>query len=509
MKQRLIATVATLVVLFFAATVGTVRTSAQEPTPTPGATVPASITDLERRTYQLEVAQAQTIRALEINDKHNKDIITGIGAFIAVLVAVQGIATGIQLYRDGKRGRTEGTGTSIEEMTHVMNVVQQTLQSRLDAEEQARKEAAEAKHQLQKFENQVKSLEQFYQNFQKTIRSLREEIEKRATELAQISRHDFRRKTDELNSFVRQVNTFKTQFKALEEESRTFSAAVSYVRGIAAHYANQPEGTKVHLKNFADSQPPKSDEDKRHVATAYYYLGLTECNFGNHENAISLFESANKLDLQLDISKRDFLTPLVTAEAHVMMDSFDMARQFTNETKTGLHTIEQKRPLRNSEQRVRSRAILIEANMVILGHEADWHGKAQQLLEQVHAEDPYYYYATATLAQVYSDQDKTDEAQELFREAYTTIERSGHLLTVTEARSRILLLMTAGMCCKQGLMDDKKAEQHLDEADHLRDSLPRIGSQICTVFSTLSKRNESSDTIRRHIELMRKGQVLV
>jgi tetratricopeptide (TPR) repeat protein len=507
MKHRLIATVATLVVISFSTVIGTVPISAQETTPTPGAPVPASITDLERRTYQLEVTQAQTIRALEINDKHNKDIITGIGAFIAVLVAVQGIATGIQLHREGKRDRTEGT--SIEEMTHVMNVVQQTLQSRLDAEKQAREETAEAQHQLQKFENQVKSLEQFYQNFQKNIRSLREEIEKRATELAQISRHDFRRKTDELNSFAQQVNMFKTQFKALEEESRTFSAAASYVRGIAAHYANQPEGTKVHLQNFVDSQPPKSDEDKRHVATAYYYLGLTECNFGNHENAISLFEKANKLDLQLDIHKRDFLTPLVTAEAHVMMDSLDMARQFTNETKTGLRTIEQKRPLRNSEQRVRSRAILIEANMVILGHEADWHGKAQQLLEQVHAEDPYYYYATATLAQVYYDQDRTDEAQELFREAYTTIERSGHLLTVTEARSRILLLMTAGTCCKHGLTDEKRAEQHLDEADHLRDSLPRMGSQVCTVFSTLSKRNESSDTIRRHIELIRQGKVLL
>ena len=151
----------------------------------------------------------------------------------------------------------------------------------------------------------------------------------------------------------------------------------------------------------------------------------------------------------------------------------------------------------------------MRANMAILERGADWHPEAQQLLEQVYEEDPYYYYATATLAQIHYDQDAIGKAQELFDKAYESIERSGDLLTVTEARSKVLLLMVAGMCCTHGIVDEKRVAQHLDEADNLRDDLPRMGNQVCTVFSTLSKRNESSDTIRHHIELIRKGQVLL
>ena len=145
----------------------------------------------------------------------------------------------------------------------------------------------------------------------------------------------------------------------------------------------------------------------------------------------------------------------------------------------------------------------------MIEREANWHEKAIETLKNVYDADSLYYYATATLAQVYADRGNLDIANELFQKAYQTIERSGDLITVTEVRIKILLLMVAGMCCKHGLEDEKRSEEHLSKADALLDNLPKIDSQPCTVFSTLSKRNEKSDTIHHHIELIRKGEVLL
>jgi tetratricopeptide (TPR) repeat protein len=506
MKQRIIATVAALAVLFFVATIGAEPISAQEQTPIPGTPIPTPTPDIEGRITHLEVVQTHTIESLRSSNDTYRSVVTVFSVLVGLLVAIQGAVSYGHLHRESERDQIDRTG--VEQVSNVMNVVQQTLQSRLTAEKQARKEARKAQRRLRKVLKQIKSLEQFVQNFQGNINSLREEIENRASELAQVWRHEFRRKTADLNSFARQFDAFETEFKALEEEPRAFSARVCYIRGIAAHYANLPETAKEYLEKVVEIQPLQSDEDKSRAATAYYYLGLTECNFGNHESAIKSFEHANRLDLELELEERDFLTQVVTAEAYAMMDKFDMARQFIADVEKGLRP-KKPRPLRNSEQRVLSRATLIKANMAILEREADWDRKAQRLLERVRDEDPHYYYATATLAQVYHKRGKIDKAQEVFHKAYESIESSNDLLKVTEARSRILLLMVAGMCCRQGLVDEKKAEQHLDEADHLRGALPRMGPQVCTVFSTLSKRNESSDTIHRHIELIRRGQVLL
>jgi len=520
MKRRLIRAIATLAFLFFALfalTIGTVQIFAQQPTPTPGALVPTPpiLPDLERRIWQLEAAQVQITNLLEVIYEQSRLIITGGGAIIAILVGIQGLATGIQLYREGRRDRDERTG--IQRVSDVMTVIERTLQSRLDAEEAERKRAIEAERQLQKVLEQVGSLERFHRSFQTIIKNSRRAIEERASRWAkEVSRHDFRGMTKDLNSFAQEFDTFKTEFEPLEEEREgeppQFSPRVPYIRGIAAHYANQPGIAKQCLEEVVCFEKPQPGETpiacNRRVANAYYYLGLTESNFGKHQNAIELFEKANELDLQ----DRDFLTRVVIAEAYVMMNNFDKARQFIDHVKKRLDEIESKDGfLRNFHRRLQSRVALIEANMEILerNRKANWREEAQRLLERVHDKDPQYYYATATLAQVYADQDDSDKTQSLFSEAYTAIERSGHLLTVAEARSKILLLMVAGMCCRHGPQDETRSEMHLDEANGLRRSLPKMDNQVCTVFSTLSKRNESSEAISHHIELIREGKVLL
>lgn len=533
MKHKLITAISMTAFLLFVVTTEITPSSAQHyitpnTTPTPSALTPTpipdidqKISDLEQKTFQLEVTQTRQIESLRSSNEQNKFLLTAFGAFIGLLVTIQGLATFAQLRRESKRderqAHREGERDKIEhagvkQVSDIMDVVKNTLDSRLDAEKQARKEATRAREQLEKVLGEIKSLDRFFKNFQTNIQNARQTVEDTVSELALVARHDFREIATKLNDFARQFDTFRTEYEALEEEPRPeFSVRVLYIRGVAAHYANQPEIAKQYLTLVAGFQQPETGETEiaysRRVANAYYYLGLTESNFGNHQDAIDSFDNANKRDLQ----GRDFLTRVVTAEACVMINDYGKANQFIKEVEDGLDAIERAEGrLRSFHLRLRSRAALIRANIAILGRETNWHEEAQRLLKPVHVADPQYYYATATLAQVYaSQQEKLKDAQGLFCEAYEAIERSGDFLTVMEARSQILLRMVAGLCCRHGLKDEKGSDGHLDTADGLSGSLPKIGPQVCTIFSTLSKRNENSETIRHHIELIRKGKVLL
>ena len=424
---------------------------------------------------------------------------------------VQKVAKVMDVVQKTLENRLDLETMSTGQVSQIMDVVQKTLETHLETEKRAQKQVEDAQERLETSLKQFAPLQHFFQSFQNTIKSSRETIEKRASDLAQTSRHDFRGMASALNDFAQQFDRFKAESEALEEEPHPrFSARVSYIRGIAAHYANQLKDAKQYLEEVGRFREREPDELElaytRRVANAYYYLGLTESNFGNHQDAIAFFKKANELDLQ----DRDFLTRVVTAESYVMMNEFDHARLFLNYVEERLSEIErQEGRLRNFHLRLRSRAALVKANMAVLERKANWREEAQQLLEPVHTADPQYYYATVTLAQVYHEQGDHNKAQEFFSEAYGTIEHSGHLLTVTEIRSRILLLTTAGLCCKHGPADESRAQELLDEAHGLLGSLPKMDDRVCTVFSTLSKRNETSGTIGNHIEWIRKGQVLL
>jgi tetratricopeptide (TPR) repeat protein len=528
MKNNFIPAISITAFLFFAVTIGFTLSFAQQSTQAPTVVTNASIrdldqklSDLQRKTLKLEVTQTHLIESLRSSNDQSKYLLTAFGAFIGLLVAIQGLATFAQLRRERKRdewqtlreNKRDGIeNTGVKQVTEIMSVVKDTIESRLDAEKQAREEAQRAHEQLEKVLGQIKSLGQFFEKYQTNIQKARLTIENTASQWAQsVSRHDFRRMINELNGFARQFDTFKTDYEALEEEPHPdFSARVLYIRGIAAHYANRPEIAKEYLTQVAGFQQHETGETEiaynRRVANAFYYIGITESNFGNHRDAIAFFDNANKRDIQ----GSDFLTQVVTAEAYVMVDDYEKAKQFVKGVEDGLDKIERTEGrLRNFHLRLRSRGALIRANIAIIARDTEWHDEVQHLLGPVHNADPQYYYATATLAQSYADQKNLQDAQRLFVEAYEAIERSGDFLTVTEVRSQILLRMVAAICCKHGLKDEKRSEENLDRADDLRGSLPKIGPQVCTVFSTLSKRNENSDTVHYHVELIRKGNVLL
>ncbi len=511
----------------------TAQTQPSTPTPMPTTINPTpnaetATSELERRVFQLETTELQQIEALKESNERYKFLLTGLGALLSAIVLAGGIfqavVTRTQLSRetaqDIRQAEREKEQDQVQyrgaqQVSDIMNVVKNTLQERLDAELQAREEAQKSREQLDTLREEVKSIDKFFQRFQKNIQKARQAIEEDASRLALTPRHEFKPITNTLINFARQFDTFNTEYEELEAETQQqFSSKADYIRGIAAHYSNQPENTKKHLlKVTAELQQPEAgDTDKaykRRLANAYYYLGITDSNFGNTQAAIDSFEQANSLDPD----GTDFLTKVVSAESYVMsgIDEFNKARQIIDEIKQGLHKKRDREGrLAGVYLKLQSRASLIQANMAILKHDEGWLQEVEEILLPIRYEDPGYYYGTATLAQVYALQDeKHDDALRLFQDAYDSIERSGDLLITTEARSQILMRMVAGLCCRHGLIDEKRSDDHLDKADGLRSILPKIDSQTCTVFSTFSKVNERSETIHDHIESIRKGDILL
>lgn len=438
---------------------------------------------------------------LQLREDFYWNLIYLIGTFAGLLLTYQIYAGISQMRREGKRDLAEIAG--VKQVTEVMTVVQQTLEGRLAAEKE-----------VERVLNQVKPLENFYQRFQTKIHKSRESLEDTAFRWARDwKRHDFRSKVKDMDKFAGLFDEFIDDSNLLgEDDSQTLSARVLYIRGITAHYANEPELAKRYLSQVINRSEPESGEDKiaynRRVANAYYYLGLIESNFGNKEQAIAYFENANKLDSQY----RDYLTKIVIAEAYAMGNNFSQAHRQLTSIEKGIAEMEAKEGgLISYHLRLQSRGILIKANMVYSEQKENWQEEVIRLLTPVRFKDSQYYYSTATLAQAYAASGNFTEASNLFNEAYKTILQLKDLETVKEVRSRILLLMVAGMCSKHSGIEDgeRMSNDYLHEANTLRESLPKIDSLFCTVFSPLSKNNEDSTTIYNHIDAIRKGQIFI
>ena len=75
-------------------------------------------------------------------------------------------------------------------------------------------------------------------------------------------------------------------------------------------------------------------------------------------------------------------------------------------------------------------------------------------------------------------------------------------------RSKILLLLVAGMSAKYTEGYTAMAEEHLTEAENLLSALPERDGQPCTIFSPLSKRNVDKSSLLSEVEALRRGSVL-
>jgi hypothetical protein len=287
-QQKLITVITLLLLAFIFFLSQPMATYAQQPATTPTTSAidsltPTPLPDLERRLYELEIEQSQTIDSLKSTNDYNRFIFSVTGAIIALLVGIQSFATLTQLKREGKRDLAESAG--VKQVSDILRVVEQSLQSRLAAEEEARKKAIEAEGRLAEVAKKFERLDIFYQNFQSNIRKLRNEIERDALQWAStVPRHGFRGLADKLNDFANRFDRFIVDSEPIEEEKQEFSPHAHYIRGIAAHYANQPEVAGKHLRKVISYQQPELGEDalpyNRRIANAYYYLGLIERTSG-------------------------------------------------------------------------------------------------------------------------------------------------------------------------------------------------------------------------------------
>jgi tetratricopeptide (TPR) repeat protein len=481
----------------------------QPSSPSPGRT-------LEQRVDLVDEHVKHLDDLVKANSETSRFFITLLSVVIGVIVGVQSIFQGLilrhQWARETERDRRESdkespSNTGAKAVADVLNVVKDTMNTRLIQEKSAQKEAAKAKEEVQKIQG---ALDRMVIHFERVAQTAHDRIESLALQLAKVRRHDFKERPDQLSDFAQRHDEYVTDLQPLARADLTLSARIMYVRGIAAHYTSDPASAKRYLTDAAGRNQPETGETElehsRRRANAYYYLGVNESNFANYTDALQLFERANSLDLD----NRDLLTRIAMAECYIFDGQLDRALQFIgSEIDARIEDLKTRGDFRSYHVPLKTRTELLKVNVAVLASIDDWPARVQALLEPACVRDPDSYFASSSLAQAYEFVND-ERAKQQFDAAYESIIRRGHLETTTELRSRVLLLMVAGMCSQKGSDGTKKRmpEEFLEEAKTLLERLPRRDSEECTVFSPVSKRNETATTIASHIGQIELGSVI-
>lgn len=414
---------------------------------------------------------------------------------------------------------------SVRSISSILNVLHRTLEARRVAEAQARTAAAESEAMIKgltgtidKLTAEISNLKQVGIEVKRTRDNERQAIEFSAAELAKTARHQFRLRLKAFDHYSQQYDGYRARYGSDERDAfLDFTSVASYVRGIAAHYFNDPaNATKYLEKVIADRVDNDNNEVKRRIVVLYL-LGIIESNFEAYEKADVHFRNALALEPKPQENETllrippDFLTRVVAAEAAAISNNLVVSEQYLVEIDKALAQIRKECsagniPFSASHRRLGERAALVRANQHL--RTADYSSAISLLEPIVETATPRDYYAKATLAQLYFVTGKLEQSQKLFRDCYTSIQALGDLSpeSITEVRSRILLLMTAAVAAHWGNTDRGMALNHLDEAVSLIEQLPKRGGQMCSVFSTFSKRNESSRAIALHIDQIRAGK---
>jgi hypothetical protein len=495
-----------------------VTLSGQPQPQNPSAPSGAGSPDFERRISRLENQQALTIASLERAVTRYENVLfllaafaTAAGTIIVGLHAFSSLAQhkreqaqdARQAAREVDRDAVDKQG--VESVSKILDVVYRTQDAHLAAEDKTKG-----------IQKQLDRVNLFLDTHQQVINRNRGEIEQSAKDLAGIPRHEFRRKASPLGAIAARCDLFERDFSSLDDSGRSFSARVGYIRGVAAHYGNQPDLVSRFLGPVVLADRPESDEPlaisyQKRVASAYYFLGITLSNF-NKPEALSQFEAA----IKAYPDPTDYLSRLVTVEAYLMQGRD--AGSLLDEVDAGTKLRQQQDS--KSERlyvRLRSRSKLIRANSLLMPHTRAGIKPHRAVLENVRnllepvvakdPEDPDYYYATATFAQVLLELGD-DRAEQYFRSAHELIRSSFDLVTVAETRSKILIRLFAAICCFHIPEGADAGKRYLGEANNLIDDLPKLETKTCTVFSPLSKWNEETEMLRQQIEWIREGRVL-
>jgi tetratricopeptide (TPR) repeat protein len=218
------------------------------------------------------------------------------------------------------------TGSSVQGVKNVLDVVSKTFEERRKAEEEGRKAAESFNDRIKELtgtintlNTKIRDLEGFAVGVRCTVENERHALEQRALSITKSTpRHLFRQRGPALAEFAHEYDSFLSKQGLPEtatEDGAGFTVYVSYIRGIAAHYGNDPKLATTQLTRVSGDMKEQPGEDAaqrdKRRAVAYYYLGITESNFANYDKAIEAFQRA----IDLETSPKDVLSRLVAAEA--------------------------------------------------------------------------------------------------------------------------------------------------------------------------------------------------
>jgi hypothetical protein len=513
---------------------------------------------VQKRVEQLEVAQKANVEALKTSlesmrsmGDSTKWLMVGFAALLSIIVGVQTTATFSNLRQDRaarqreqeqylwnttRRDKWEQDNTNgVTKINSVLGVIQNTLKTRLDAEKEARKEAHDFQRRMTKLQEELVLIRQDLtivkgdlEDSRTTVANELALLEEEAERLATTPRHDFRDRVEALALYAPKYDLFvrKHSHKKGEAEFK-LSARAQYVRGIAAHYGNEPEVAQTLLKPLATIVSPADPQERRQTvegkrsAVASYFLGLIESNFANYEEATVHFDLSIALEPE-DASDhggakprfKDVLSRLVAAEACAMSHDPGRTIVYLDAIRVCFADAIAKCERRRMDMPkylvgLQGRTGLVHANMLLRQATEGALNEAMDVTKQLLGDSPSYFAMVTHGQLLMASGADNNEARKLFAEAYTMIRNRNDLVSVVELRSQILLLIVAGISARYSPGFEGMWEHHLDSAVGLLKRLPKRGTETCTVFSPFSKRNESPDTIETQISAFRERNVLL
>jgi hypothetical protein len=151
---------------------------------------------------------------------------------------------------------------STRSISNILNVLHRTLEARRAAEDQARQAETTSAATIsgltttiERLANEIAGLKTDAAEVKRTRENERVSIEDTAATLSLTPRHQFRHRLRSFEQFAQQYDSFRARHGSPDGDVFLgFKSGVSYVRGISAHYFNDPATATAHLMRVVGSE---------------------------------------------------------------------------------------------------------------------------------------------------------------------------------------------------------------------------------------------------------------
>jgi len=529
MRQRLVKTITVLGFLFSALMLGTVRASAQQPTPTTSAATPTPTTlaftpDLERRVYQLEVQQNQTVKSLQTSNTVTQVVMGVAGGFVAILVGIQSFATYRQLRREEGRDERQTSREEVwnryagrmfalqEKNLKEVNTITTAIAAGATQNVDSLNTMLATFQRIMEFRvTEAENVQELMQEMRGELDELKEAQHQQVEELwrsaVRLRRSRFLY-TNPDPDLQRQTVEFRTQmdlmqrvvldrYTGVESPAENHRYGEIYLRrGVIAYYDNDMLKSREMLR-IAERFFPCSEREiesvprDQRLTTAFtqFYLALIEKNYGVMTAAREHIERSYAVYGRNE--PEELLTPATRAEILSYLGDMDNARAAIQEVLGRADDLRQRGPLRLHDAIYALRARLLLGNTYYVSHE--WQQALQHYQDTLKADvDRYYsYYVYHSIAQVYHQLGDEKSAKENKRQAYEELVDTGHLRTKVALDTKILLNALAYLCTRED--KPQKAQEYRETIQELWLRIREVNGLQLRLFSFEKKRPISKD----------------